>query len=155
MKTIRPASRNPAIPNLIRVGILRPSESVGLRGDGSVLRTLNNSVERMLIAAMGSPQGPKSQSAETHDLNEEGQGGDAADMDAESLQDGGLAVLVPGPEGIHPISGVPQCVILSFRAPMSSSTLRKRRCNLAIKSLPGLMVPYEGQSKSRLTFPQG
>ena len=116
VKTIRSASRNPAIPNLIRVEILRPSESVGLRGDGGVSRTLNNSVERMLVAAMGSPQGPKSQSAETHDLNEGGQEDDAANMDAESLQDIDLAVLVPGPGGIHPISGVPQCVILSFRA---------------------------------------
>ena len=68
----------------------------------------------MLVAAIGSPQGPKSQSAETHDLNEGGQEDDAANMDAESLQDTDLAVLVPSYGGIHPISGVPQCVILSF-----------------------------------------
>lgn len=79
---------------------------MGLRGSGNVLRTLNNSVERMLIAAMESPQGLRSQSAETHDLNEEGQEEEAADMDAESLQDNDLAVLVPGPGSIHPIPGV-------------------------------------------------
>lgn len=78
---------------------------MGLKGGGNVLRTLNNSVERMLIATMESPQGPRSQSAETHDLNEEGQE-EAADMDAESLQDNDLAVLVPGPGSIHPIPGV-------------------------------------------------
>ena len=53
---------------------------MGLKGGGNVLRTLNNSVERMLIATMEPPQGPRSQSAETHDLNEEGQE-EAADMD--------------------------------------------------------------------------
>ena len=60
----------------------------------------------MLIAAMESPQGPRSQSAETHDLNEEGQEEEAAGMDAESLQDNDLAVLVPGPGSIHPIPDV-------------------------------------------------